>query len=182
METRKSDTWQETRHELKRFVYRKVKDRDLAEDIVQDVFVKALTRLHQLQDEDKVKGWMYRIAQNEIIDHFRRQTKTIEVSEVEFESEPAPLKDCVSHCLGEMVLTLPEKYRDAMLAEVEGLPQKDLAQKLNISYSGAKSRIQRARTMLKEMMVEKYNIKMDRYGNVLVCEDRVPCDCAAESR
>src|SRR5687767_6512036 len=123
MEARKSELWQETRLELKRFVYRKVRDRDLAEDIVQDVFGRALTKSHQLQDEDKVKGWMYRIARNEIFDHFRRQTKTIEASELEAESEHAPLKECVSRCLGEMVLTLPEKYRDAMLAEVEGIPQ-----------------------------------------------------------
>jgi RNA polymerase sigma-70 factor, ECF subfamily len=57
------------------------------------------------------------------------------------------------------------------------VPQKELAVRLGISYSGVKSRVQRARQMLKEKMEALYHIKTDGYGNVLVCEDRVPCGC-----
>ena len=88
------------------------------------------------------------------------------------------MKDCVISCLGEMLLTLPEKYRQAIeLTELQNLSQTHLAEKLNISHSGAKSRVQRARQMLKDKMEAAYHIKMDRYGNVIVCEDRFPCQC-----
>ncbi len=78
-----------------------------------------------------------------------------------------------------MLLTLPEKYREAIeLTEFKNLSQLDLAHKLDISYSGAKSRVQRARQLLKEKMEEQYKIKMDAYGNVLVCENRGACNCS----
>ncbi|MEP6736578.1 MAG: sigma factor-like helix-turn-helix DNA-binding protein, partial [Chryseolinea sp.] len=74
--------------------------------------------------------------------------------------------------------TLPDKYREAIeLTELNNLSQTDLADKLKISYSGAKSRVQRARRMLKEKMEEQYQIKMDAYGNAIVCENRTPCNC-----
>ena len=77
-----------------------------------------------------------------------------------------------------MLTTLPAKYREALeLIELENLSQLDLAKRLNISYSGAKSRVQRARQMLKEKMDESYNIQLDKYGNVLVCENKTPCSC-----
>ena len=77
-----------------------------------------------------------------------------------------------------MLETLPKKYQEAIqLTEIQNLSQTDLAKKLNISYSGAKSRVQRARQMLKKKMDEQYLIEMDTYGNVTVCESRVPCSC-----
>jgi RNA polymerase sigma-70 factor, ECF subfamily len=62
--------------------------------------------------------------------------------------------------------------------ETHDVCQKELAKQLNISYSGLKSRVQRARQMLKERMTELYNIQTDGYGNVLVCENREPCGCS----
>jgi len=180
VETTNAQTLDKTRQQLRSFVYRRVKDSALAEDIVQDVFVKVHTRLGQLKDSEKVTGWLYQITRNAIADHFRAKSKSIEPSELDWESDRQALNDCVASCLGEMLVTLPQKYREALeLAEIEGLSQTALAGRLQISYSGAKSRVQRARQMLKEKMEEAYLIKTDAYGNVIVCEDRVPCNCSS---
>jgi RNA polymerase sigma-70 factor (ECF subfamily) len=78
-----------------------------------------------------------------------------------------------------MLVTLPEKYREALeLTELKNMSQLQLAEALHISYSGAKSRVQRARQLLKEKMDKLYVIKMDAYGNVVVCENKVPCKCS----
>jgi len=180
MEIQKDSMLEKTSRELRRFVYRKVKDRAIAEDIVQDVLVKAHMRMGQLRDTEKIMGWLYQITRNAITDHFRIKSKTVQQSDLDWEDERQVLNECVSACLGEMLLTLPEKYKLALeLAEIEELPQIELAERLQISYSGAKSRVQRARKMLRRRMDESYVIKMDAYGNVTVCESRIPCNCSA---
>ena len=174
-----SNTWANTRQELKNFIYRKVKDKEVTEDIVQDVYLKVHFKLGQLKDSDKITGWIYQITRNAITDHFRSKSKGIPLVELDWESDKHVLNECVSSCLTEMLDTLPDNYKEALtLAEMENLSQIELANRLNISYSGAKSRVQRARQMLRDKMDEHYLIKTDSYGNVIVCENRVPCNCA----
>jgi RNA polymerase sigma-70 factor (ECF subfamily) len=181
MEQSSRMTLDKTRRELKNFVQRRVQDKALADDIVQDVFVKMYTRIGQLKDSERMTGWMYQITRNAIADHFRSKSKTISFNDVDWESERHDLNDCVMACLADMLTTLPEKYSQALeLAELENLSQVDIAERLQISYSGVKSRVQRARQMLKAKMDEAYVIKTDSYGNVIVCENRGPCKCSCD--
>lgn len=166
-------------NKLRGFIYKRVKDKQLTDDIVQDVFLKVQDKIGQLQNDEKITGWIYQIARNTIVDYYRSKSKSIQVEELDFESDHNQLNDCVHYCLQEMLLTLPDKYREAIeLTEIRNLSQIELANMLGISYTGAKSRVQRARQMLKERMEEHYKIKMDSYGNVIVCENRLPCNCA----
>jgi RNA polymerase sigma-70 factor (ECF subfamily) len=170
--------WTETQSALKAFIHRRVRDKAVADDILQDVFLKMYTRMDQLHDAEKITAWIYQITRNTITDYFRSQNKSVTLPDLDWESDHANLNDCVHSCLKEMLLTLPAKYRQAIeLTELENLSQMQLAERLNISYSGAKSRVQRARQMLKRKMDEQYTIKLDAYGNVTVCENRGPCHC-----
>ena len=77
--------------------------------------------------------------------------------------------------------TLPDKYRVPLeLTEIENVSQYEVAERLGITYSGARSRVQRARKLLKEKMDELYVIETDAYGNILTCVDRVPCCCKSD--
>ncbi len=170
--------WDSLYKELVTFVQTKVKDKPAAEDIVQDVFIKVHTKSNQIKEIDKVSGWIYQITRNAVADHFRSNSKTIEPINVDWESDYQELNDCVARCLNVLIKTLPDKYRIPLeLTELENLSQHELAERLGISYSGARSRIQRARKMLKEKINELYLIKTDTYGNVIVCENRFPCYC-----
>lgn len=174
-------SWDGLYNELVSFVYGKVKDKSTAEDIVQDVFVKVHTRSGQLRELDKISGWIYQITRNAVADHFRNNARSIEPVNVNWEGAYNELNDCVSYCLKALMTTLPEKYRVPLeLTEIENLSQYELAERLNITYSGARSRVQRARKMLKEKLDELYLVKADSYGNIIVCEDRVPCCCKRE--
>ena len=165
--------------ELKKFIYRQVRNKQDAEDIVQEVFIKAQLKGNQLKDSEKFTAWMYRVTRNSIIDHYRTKKKKVEDYFRENEGEEYNVfNDCVIACLRELQKTLPQPYRESLeLTEGTNFSQKELAVQLGISYSGAKSRVQRARQMLKDKMTELYKIETDRYGNVMVCEDRVPCGC-----
>lgn len=71
-------------------------------------------------------------------------------------------------CIRSTIKRLPEKYREALeLTEFQGLSQKELSEKLGISYSGAKSRVQRGRRKLKQLLEGCCHIEADRYGNIV---------------
>lgn len=164
--------------QLRNFVLKRVANQQDAEDIVQDVFIKAQLKGNQLREEEKFTVWMYALTRNRILDYYRAKKKTIEHEGLDQSDEYNEFNDCVATCLTKLMSTLPSPYREALeLTEKENVPQKDLAVQLGISYSGAKSRVQRARQMLKEKMDVLYKIKTDGYGNVLACEGRIPCGC-----
>lgn len=170
--------WTQIRDELTRFVYKRVKDKAVAEDIVHDVLLKIYAKAGQLKESDKILAWIYQVTRNTVNDYFRSQSRTLDVRELDFDSDPKDFNDCVAFCLSTLIKTLPQKYREALeLTEHHNLSQLELADRLGLSYSGAKSRVQRARTLLKQKLHDLYHIKTDAYGNVLVCEDRLPCGC-----
>lgn len=177
MNTSEIATWNQTQDRLKSFVVRYTKDKAVADDIVQDVFLKVHAKVGQLKESDKLTSWIFQVTRNTITDYFRSKGKIIEADYVNTEKEDTSLNDCVITCMQDMMTTLPEKYRHALeLTELKNLSQLELAKELNISYSGAKSRVQRARQMLKDKMDAAYRIKFDSYGNAIVCEDKM-CGC-----
>jgi RNA polymerase sigma-70 factor (ECF subfamily) len=178
MKTTEIQVWNNTHDKLKKFVLRYTRDKAVTDDIVQDVFLKVHSKVGQLKESDRLVAWIFQITRNAITDHFRNKSRTVRAQDIDWAGEKAPLNDCVSSCLGDMLTTLPEKYRVALeLTEFKNLSQIDMAKELGISYSGAKSRVQRARQMLKEKMHATYHIEFDSYGNAIVCENRVPCSC-----
>lgn len=170
--------WHQNQSKLKGFIFKHTKDKALAEDIAQDVFLKVYSKIDQLKDTEKLKSWIFQITRNSIADHFRNQSKPLKIDDLDWETETKTLNECVLNCVMEILETLPPKYREALeLSELENVSQLDLARQLNISYSGVKSRVQRARQMLKEKMQQEYLIEMDKYGNVVTCQNKVPCGC-----
>ncbi|WP_276358191.1 RNA polymerase sigma factor SigZ [Cohnella caldifontis] len=164
--------WEQHYEPIAKFVRRQTRFHPAADDIVQNVFVKAFSKMHGLQDKAKIRAWLHQIARNEIADYFRKVKKTEELPEtvpVEdvYDEGDAPIRDAVEG-LQNVMKFLPDKYREALeLAELRGLSQKDLSERLGISYSGAKSRVQRGREMVKEMMTGCCSIEADRYGNIV---------------
>lgn len=170
--------WDRLYQELLSFVLKKVRDRPTAEDIVQDVFIKVHTNVNQLKEDDKIVAWIYRITRNAVADHFRKDGRQPAPAVVDWDSSYHEFNECVAQCLQILMGRLPAEYRVPLeLTEVQGLSQYHVAARLGISHSGARSRVQRARRMLKEKLDELYLIKTDPYGNVISCEDRSPCCC-----
>jgi RNA polymerase sigma-70 factor (ECF subfamily) len=172
--------WHEFAEKLGQFIRARVSDPATAEDILQDVFVKIQQRLGQLQDPAKLHSWIYLIARNAVIDHYRTRKETVEVPET-LPAEPAetdPEIEGLKASFLRMIYSLPEPHRDAMvLTELEGLTQKELAERLGISLSGAKSRVQRAREQLKDMLHECCTFEFDRRGKVIECQPRAHSGC-----
>jgi RNA polymerase sigma-70 factor, ECF subfamily len=165
--------WVTVQNELRGFVYKRVKDKALTDDIVQDVFLKVQGRISQLRESEKIFGWIYQITRNTIIDHYRKNSRHIDVSDLGWDSAPANFNECVSGVIADLIPALPEKYRIPLqMTEIQNQSQLEVAKVLHLTYPAAKARVQRARKMLKEKIDEMLIVKTDGYGNVTICQDR----------
>lgn len=144
--------WNDFHKELEGFINSRVKDRDATNDILQDIFIKIQSNIGTLRDESKLSSWIYQITRNTINDYFRKLKPQIEINDFDkIEENQITANMELEKCLQPFVNQLDDKYKEALiLTEFKGLTQKQLAQKLDISYSGAKSRVQRAKENLKK--------------------------------
>lgn len=166
-----TSAWQAYRTSLFHFVHTRVAEPADAEDIVQEVLVKAYTNFATLKDATKVRPWLYQIARNAIIDFYRQHKPLVELTE----TLPAAvtLTDDAgeaefAQCLAPLIAQLPADYRQAIiLAEIEGLTQQEVAIAQGLSLSGAKSRVQRGRKLLKSILLQCCQVEVDRRGGVI---------------
>jgi RNA polymerase sigma-70 factor, ECF subfamily len=166
--------WETFASQLRNFIRSRVRDHALAEDVLQEVFIKIHRKLSTLRAGEKVEAWVWRITRNAISDHFRRAHPTESLrSEVDDAPEEKVELPDLSPCVRQFVGELPEGYREALiLTEWNGLTQEELAKQLGLSISGAKSRVQRARGQLKELLLHCCRFELDRRGNVLDMQPR----------
>lgn len=135
-----------------------------------------MQRIHLIEKADNMIPYVMRLADNAVIDYYRRKGKSPfdnllpdEMLEPVYESNELTRKLSVSF-VSEMVQSLPPMYRDALLkTEFLGISQKQLAEELGISYSGLKSRVQRAKEMLRTTILNCCDFKFDKYGNIISC-------------
>jgi len=161
--------WNEVANRLRSFIRSRVRDHAAAEDILQDVFVKIHQKLPSLRANDRLEAWVWRIARNAIADHFRQLRRDEPLPEkLNLTSEaPSDVPD-LRPCVRQFVSLLQPAYRDALLlTEWQGLTQEEMGRTLGLSSSGAKSRVQRARSQLKQLLLDCCRFELDGRGNVL---------------
>jgi RNA polymerase sigma-70 factor, ECF subfamily len=178
--------WIEVSVRLRRFIAARIRNRDDAEDVLQDVFVKIHDQLPRLEDSTRLLAWVYKITRNAITDYYRRRGRSPELT-TEYPEDLAaadPEKDLTDEVVAwllPVIDTLPPKYRDAMrLSEVQGLTQQETAERLGISLSGAKSRVQRGRERLRAALLDCCHVELDRSGRVVEWRSRRPACTAGE--
>lgn len=170
--------WTRLSAELRQFIRRRVFDDHIADDLLQETFVRVHRNIGTLQDEERLAAWVYQIARNVVHDHHRSVQKAIMAL-----TDTAPLAQQDDHerrigCddttwVDEMIRSLPDVYRVALrLAEIEELSQQEVADRLGLSLSGAKSRIQRGRAMLKDSLEACCTFELDGRGRVMSCDPK----------
>lgn len=165
------DIWKDLHQELQKFIFSKVKDIEVSEDILQEVFIKIQLKVHTLKDCSKLTSWIYQITRNTITDFFRKQKSNSHTSIDNLElpiEESEPLFEGLSNCINGKIGQLPDKYKEALLLTIfKDYSQKELAEYLGISYSGTKSRVQRAKEKLKGLVGDCENVETDSLGNIV---------------
>jgi len=165
-------SWTETVKGLRAFVTSRVDDKELADDITQDVIVRSIAS-GALDRVDNPAAWLYRSARNAVIDHYRTRRQHAPLDELdawpaqEHDDDPNDAVRELSRCLQPMLDQLPSAARDALVrVDIRGQSQLRAARDLGLSLSGMKSRVQRARRDLKNLLEQCCAIDVDRRGGV----------------
>ena len=154
-------------------VYRMVRDREMAEDLSQDAFIKVLNHLDKYRPEFKLSSWLFKIANNVAIDHLRKkQLPTVSIdgsphaaSQAEIEASGFDIDSGGESALEEMearelgtaieraIAKLRPEYRSCiMLRHVEGRSYEEIAATLDLPLGTVKTYIHRARHELREAL------------------------------
>jgi RNA polymerase sigma-70 factor (ECF subfamily) len=158
-------------------------NREDAEDVVQDAFLKAYTNLEQFQEQSKFYTWLVRIAVNEALMKLRRRRpeRTVYLDEdvqTEDDSMPREVADWspnpeqqytqaeLRDILSKTIQGLPTGFRAVfVLRDVEGLSTEETAQALELSVPAVKSRLLRARLQLRERLNKYFKRSIDGDSN-----------------
>ncbi|TMC18370.1 MAG: RNA polymerase sigma factor SigZ [Chloroflexi bacterium] len=173
--------WEAFHAPLLQFIRMRVANEETAEDLLQDVFVKIHQQAENLKEIKKLESWIYQITRHTIIDYYRSKRAMISLQEPEVLQLPAELPDddLVSElfpCVRAMVNNLPPQDRQALvLTEYQGLTQKEFGERLGLSFSGAKSRVQRAREKLKQQLLACCHFDLDRRRHIIDYQRRCQC-------
>src|SRR5688572_13822349 len=141
------------------FLERRLGDRALAEDILQDAFVRSIEKSREVRDESSAVSWFYRLLRNAIVDHYRRsgtRSRALEglARELEGAVEPPPeMHDAICGCVVRLATTLKPEYEEAIRRiEVDGASVQDFAAEAGISPNNAAVRVFRAREALRKQV------------------------------
>ncbi|HRA60817.1 MAG TPA: sigma-70 family RNA polymerase sigma factor [Bacteroidia bacterium] len=173
--------WFDFHAELKGYITKIIKNQTDADDILQEVFIKIIRNHDKVKTAKNMRQYIYGMVRNAVGDYFRNKkhlnTDTEFPDVLTLEDEQflnATIADC---CVKPFINQLPGKYKEALLlTEFQNLSQKDLSERLSISYSGAKSRVQRGKEKLKELLLNCCAYQSDVYGNLMEAEEK-NCNC-----
>jgi RNA polymerase sigma-70 factor (ECF subfamily) len=175
-----TQSWLDTSDQLLGFIISKVHNREDAEDILQDVFVKTIDKVDALAEDTNLNAWMYVVTRNAINDYFRLKSRMhIKDGEIQEISEP----ETESHhddfcCLEPHINELPDKYKEVIyLSEMKGLKHKVIAEQLGISLSAIKSRVVRGRELLKDKFISCCHYHLNGEGKLVGSPDCQRPDC-----
>ncbi|MDC1162199.1 sigma-70 family RNA polymerase sigma factor [Tenacibaculum sp.] len=175
MKVKISTIWIDLNEELYKFILKRINNEQIAKDIHQEVFIKVQTKIHQLNHTSKLTSWVYQITRNTIFDYFRKTSN----KNVCIDTFDIPERDNdnfeysnLTNCINQKIQNLSIEHKEAIiLTSFKNYSQKELAKHLKMSYSGTKSRVQKARQVLKENILDCPNVESDNNGNLLDYEN-----------
>ncbi len=181
--------WQELHGNLRAFIGRRVRNQADVDDLVQRVLLQIVKGLGSLRDAERLHAWVYRTARNVIVDHYRSSTGRREASgdaedlaapdapDLSVDDESVALQE-LAICLTPMLRQLQPAYREAVtLTDLEGITQAEAAERVGVSLSGMKSRVQRGRRQLKAVLEACCRVDLDHRGGIVGYEPREPDSC-----
>ncbi|WP_081412612.1 sigma-70 family RNA polymerase sigma factor [Fictibacillus gelatini] len=148
--------------DILQLVYSYVRNKTIAEDLTQEIFVKCYRSLHKFERKSKIRTWLYRIAINHCKDYLKswyfRKVHLTEIGVIHRESLDKQVEQVIVQKddkseLVEAILQLPLKYREAIyLYYFEDLSLKEIEVLTDINQNTIKTRLRRAKELLKNVL------------------------------
>ena len=160
--------WHANEAELRGWLRHRLGNPVDAEDMLQDLFVKALRQGERFCAIGNARAWLFEVARNALADRLRLKREMIELpADLANEADEVDVVDSLVACLPRVLSELSPEDREAItLCDLQGLPQEEYARRKGLSLPGAKSRIQRARKRLREQLTQACQVRLDATGQV----------------
>lgn len=185
--------WRDVHERLTAFVARRVDEPADVADIVQTVFLRVQVHAATVRDEQQLLPWLFRVTRNAIADHYRSPARRLErtLDDATGDGDDRAVEDAtaapietealteLAACVRPMLERLSPLHQEALrLVEFEGRSQVDAARDLGVSVSGMKSRVQRGRAELRELLLACCEVSRSATGGVLEVAPRHPASCS----
>lgn len=165
-----ANLWQDYASAIQAYLLKRVRDAQLAEELAQQVLLKLFDACCADRSILNLRSWMFQIAHHTMVDHYRHSARYADAPIPEWEAVEdrnsiwSEMATCVRPLLG----LLPDKYAEPLrLSDLEGMPQLEIAKQLGLGLSATKSRIQRARKLLKEEILKCGVLELDANGRYI---------------
>lgn len=160
--------WRQHEHELRGYLYRRMNDPTATEDLLQDIFIKALAQGQRFCALDNARAWLFTVTRNTLADSLRLARDAVELPE-DLSQEPVETVqvDNLAQCLPRALVEISVQDRDVIVqCDLEGMRQQDYAQLRGLSLAAAKSRLLRARKRLRQHLTTACRVSFDETGKV----------------
>jgi len=160
--------WTDHAVELRSWLRNRLDHKQDVDDLMQDLFMKALRQGNKFCAVSNSRAWLFQVARYALIDRVRVSKDMVNLpDDLPDLGESVDTVDNLTACLPRVLSELDEIDRMAiLLCDLQGLPHADYARRVNISLSAAKSRLFRARLRLKTHMTQACQIQFDEHGGV----------------
>lgn len=168
--------WHRHEAELRGWLRGRLPDRLDADDLLQEIFLKALRQDGKFCAIENVRAWLFEVARNAMADRLRLKRDEIELpEELTAESDEPDAVDSLAVCLPRALAEMSEEDRDALtLCDLENMNQAEYASLRNLTLPAAKSRVQRARKRLRAHLTGVCQVRFDETGKVCCFVPRSP--------
>ena len=173
--------WRQYQAEIRSFLANRAGSAFDADDLLQEIFVKALLQGKDFCRIDNPRAWLFHVARNSLVDRLRLSKEQVPLPDDLCEQSISGVEpvDLLSHCLPRVLSELSPEDREAItLCDMQGMTQKDYALRLGLSLPAAKSRVQRARLRLRAQLAEACQVTFDDEGKVCCFVPRPPLKLA----
>ncbi|MEO0572626.1 MAG: sigma factor [Bacteroidota bacterium] len=157
------------------FILKKVKDKEVANDILQNSFVKIHKNLPQLKNAQKLRGWVFQIARNELANYFVEEARYVSPNDTNVQANEAYVSGCC--CFDRFMDQLPKSYKEVIqLVYVKGDKQHEVAKTLGLSLANVKAIIRKSKALLKEQFINCCNYTLNSKGKLVGEVDCAHCE------
>ena len=170
--------WSAHERELRGWFRRRLDDPADADDLLQELFLKALRQRERFCAILNARAWLFEVARNALADRLRVARPLVELPpDLPALGDETPVVGDLAACLPRVLSELSPEDRDAIRqCDLDGMPQADYARRMGLSLPGAKARVQRARKRLRERLALACQVRWDEAGQVSDFRPRPPSD------
>lgn len=160
------------------YIKKNTNDNDLAKDLTQEVLLKVYRFCEKQCGVKNKRAWLFDIAHNTIIDYYRKQKadSTLDCDKYDLQEEKyTDIYQDISIFIRPLLTCLPEIYVEPLRLELDGIDQKEIARRLNLNLSTVKSRIQRSKSLIKDLLFECFHLELSEEGKIDSFQPKSDC-------